>query len=159
MYSKVERAQQTVMLQEETTANSAGFVDNTGEEDTSAESFIDFEKMQEALRPYTILMPEEYRKERYEGELMGYYHPETKTYNITPQKLQNVRTDAAVLGVASREGADWKAEQTISAIRVICLLSGTMIRQKYPSEIMRLRRSTSNYYSCQQVFFPEIRGL
>ena len=62
MYSKVERAQQTVMLQEETTANSAGFVDNTGEEDTSAESFIDFEKMQEALRPYTILMPEEYRK-------------------------------------------------------------------------------------------------
>ena len=158
MYSKVERAQQTVMLQEETTANSAGFVDNTGEEDTSAESFIDFEKMQEALRPYTILMPEEYRKERYEGELMGYYHPETKTYNITPQKLQNVRTDAAILGVASRKERR-KAEQTISAIRVICLLSGTMIRQKYPSEIMRLRRSTSIITPANRIFFPEIRGL
>ena len=51
------------------------FVDNTAEKGTSEEAFMDFEKMQEALRPYTVLIPEEYRKQRYEGELWGYYHP------------------------------------------------------------------------------------
>ena len=158
MYSKVERAQQTVMLQEETTANSAGFVDNTGEEDTSAESFIDFEKMQEALRPYTILMPEEYRKERYEGELMGYYHPETKTYNITPQKLQNVRTDAAILGVASRKerlesGTDNISDQSDLSVVWNDDQAEISIRDNETAEIH------IDYYSCQQDIFSRNQGI
>ena len=158
MYSKVERAQQTVMLQEETTANSAGFVDNTGEEDTSAESFIDFEKMQEALRQYTILMPEEYRKERYEGELMGYYHPETKTYNITPQKLQNVRTDAAVLGVASRKerlesGTDNISDQSDLSVVWNDDQAEISIRDNETAEIH------IDYYSCQQDVFSRNQGI
>lgn len=158
MYSKVERAQQTVMLQEETTANSAGFVDNTGEEDTSAESFIDFEKMQEALRPYTILMPEEYRKERYEGELMGYYHPETKTYNITLQKLQNVRTDAAVLGVASRKerlesGTDNISDQSDLSVVWNDDQAEISIRDNETAEIH------IDYYSCQQDIFSRNQGI
>lgn len=158
MYSKVERAQQTVMLQEEMTANSAGFVDNTGEEDTSAESFIDFEKMQEALRPYTILMPEEYRKERYEGELMGYYHPETKTYNITLQKLQNVRTDAAVLGVASRKerlesGTDHISDQSNLSVVWNDDQAEISIRDNETAEIH------IDYYSCQQDIFSRNQGI
>lgn len=158
MYSKVERAQQTVMSQEETTANSAGFVDNTGEEDTSAESFIDFEKMQEALRPYTILMPEEYRKERYEGELMGYYHPETKTYNITSQKLQNVRTDAAVLGVASRKERLESGTDHISDQRDLSVVwnddqTEISIRDNETAEIH------IDYYSCQQDIFSRNQGI
>ena len=59
----------------------AAFVDNTAEE-TSEEAIMDFEKLQEVLRPYMVLIPEEYQKQRYEGKLHGYYHPETKTYNI-----------------------------------------------------------------------------
>lgn len=158
MYSKVERAQQTVMSQEETTANSAGFVDNTGEEDTSAESFIDFEKMQEALRPYTILMPEEYRKERYEGELTGYYHPETKTYNITPQKLQNVRTDAAVLGVASRKerlesGTDHISDQSDLSVVWNDDQAEISIRDNETAE------SHIDYYSCQKDIFSRNQGI
>lgn len=36
------------------------FVDNMAEEGTSEEAIMDFEKIQEALRPYTVLLPEEY---------------------------------------------------------------------------------------------------
>ena len=158
MYSKVEREQRTVMLQEETTANSAGFVDNTGEEDTSAESFIDFEKMQEALRPYTILVPEEYRKERYEGELMGYYHPETKTYNITLQELQSVRTDAAVLGVASRKERMESETDNISNQGDLSVVwnddqAEISIRDNETAEIH------IDYYSCQQDIFSRNQGI
>ncbi len=79
------------------------FVDNTTEKGTSEEAFMDFEKMQEALRPYTVLIPEEYRKQRYEGELWGYYHSETKTYNIVQDALYGARTDAKALGMAVRK--------------------------------------------------------
>lgn len=79
------------------------FVDNTAEKGTSEEAFMDFEKMQEALRPYTVLIPEEYRKQRYEGELWGYYHSETKTYNIVQDALYGARTDAKALGMAVRK--------------------------------------------------------
>ena len=79
------------------------FVDHTAEEGTSEEAFRDFEKLQEALRPYTVLIPEEYRKQRYEGELQGYYHQETKTYNIVQEPLYSARTDAKILGMAVRK--------------------------------------------------------
>ena len=79
------------------------FVDNTAEKGTSEEAFMDFEKVQEALRPYTVLIPEEYRKQRYEGELWGYYHSETKTYNIVQDALYGARTDAKTLGMAVRK--------------------------------------------------------
>ena len=79
------------------------FVDHTAEEGISEETFMDFEKLQEALRPYTVLIPEEYRKQRYEGELQGYYHQETKTYNIVQEPLYSARTDAKILGMAVRQ--------------------------------------------------------
>ena len=78
------------------------FGDNMAEE-TSEEAIMDFEKLQEILRPYVVLIPEEYRKQRYEGELHGYYHQETKTYNIVQNTLYDVRTDASGLGVALRK--------------------------------------------------------
>jgi molybdopterin/thiamine biosynthesis adenylyltransferase len=78
-------------------------VDNITDDETSEEALMDLEMMQEVLRPYTVLIPEEYRKQRYEGELRGYYHQDTKTYNIVEEKLYSVRTDAKALGKAVRK--------------------------------------------------------
>ena len=74
-------------------------------EETSEEAIMDFEKLQEILRPYVVLIPEEYRKQRYEGELHGYYHQETKTYNIVQNTLYDVRTDASGLGCGAQKRA------------------------------------------------------
>lgn len=78
------------------------FLDNTSVKRTSEEAVMNFEKMQEVLRPYTVLIPEEYRKQRYEGALRGYYHPETKTYNIVQDTRYGARTDEK-LGMAVRK--------------------------------------------------------
>lgn len=107
MDNRTANALQTAAISYETEAVKAEaaefiFVDNTAG-GTSKEDFMNFEKMQEALRPYTVLIPEEYRKQCYEGELWGYYHPETKTYNIVQNALYDARTDAKALGMAVRK--------------------------------------------------------
>lgn len=131
MDNRAANALQTAAVSAETAE--VTFVDNTAEKGISEEAFMDFEKMQEALRPYTVFIPEEYRKQRYEGELWGYFHPETKTYNIVQDTLCKVRTDAKVLGMAfgkeyaGREAGDicgqfglsvtWGEEQAEVSIR------------------------------------------
>lgn len=92
---------ETENIKTEVTDNA--FVDNTMEKGVAVDAFMDFEMMRAALSPYTVLVPEEYRKQRYEGELRGYYHPETKTYNIVQDMLYDTRTDANVLGMALRK--------------------------------------------------------
>lgn len=62
----------------------------------------DFESICESLRPYTVLLPEEYRTNKYEGLLHGYYMKETKTFNVVPENLVNIRTDTKVIGEAYR---------------------------------------------------------
>ena len=106
MDNKTANALQTVAAETEpiqTETAEVSFVDNIAEKGISEEAFMDFEKMQEALRPYTVLIPEEYRKQRYEGELWGYYQQETKTYNIVPEPLYSARADAKILGMAVRK--------------------------------------------------------
>lgn len=66
------------------------------------EDTLDFESMCATLRPYTILLPEEYRDQRYEGPLRGYYIEDTKTFNVVPVSLADVRGDTRLLGEARR---------------------------------------------------------
>lgn len=69
----------------------------------SLESEDDFESFCESLRPYTILLPEEYKVIKYEGKLYGYYIHETKTFNIVNKDLVNVRNDIKEIGNADKK--------------------------------------------------------
>lgn len=64
----------------------------------------DFESIREYLRPYTVLLPEEYKTKKYEGVLHGYYIRETKIFNVVTENLVNVRNDTSVIGEAYRSG-------------------------------------------------------
>ena len=59
----------------------------------------------EASRPYTVLLPEEYRKKAYEGPLMGYYIENTKTFHVVLEQLMRIRKDCKVIGQAWKSGA------------------------------------------------------
>lgn len=68
--------------------------------DVNAEETIDFESMRGSLRPFTVIIPEEYRTRRYEGLLHGYYISETKTFNVVTDNLVKARSDTGVIGEA-----------------------------------------------------------
>lgn len=134
------------------------FVDNTAEKGTSEETFMDFEKMQEALRPYTVLIPEEYRKQRYEGELWGYYHPETKTYNIVQDALYDARTDAKALGMAVRKEHTEREDGDISGQFALSIVwneeqAEISVRDNSGAEI------NMDYYSTHQDVFSRNQGI
>ena len=134
------------------------FVDNTAEKGTSEEAFMDFEKMQEALRPYTVLIPEEYRKQRYEGELWGYYHPETKTYNIIQDVLYDARTDAKALGMAVRKEYTEREDGDISGQFGLSIVwneeqAEISVRDNSGAEI------NMDYYSTRQDVFSRNQGI
>ena len=134
------------------------FVDNTAEKGTSEEAFMDFEKMQEALRPYTVLIPEEYRKQRYEGELWGYYHPETKTYNIVQDELYDARTDAKALGMAVRKEHREREDGDISGQFALSIVwneeqAEISVRDNSGAEI------NIDYYSTHQDVFSRNQGI
>ena len=134
------------------------FVDNTAEKGTSEEAFMDFEKMQEALRPYTVLIPEEYRKQRYEGELWGYYHPETKTYNIVQDALYDARTDAKALGMAVRKEHTGRKAGDISGQFGLSIVwneeqAEISVRDNSGAEI------NIDYYSTRQDVFSRNQGI
>lgn len=128
------------------------------EKGASPETFMDFEKMQEALRPYKVLIPEEYRKQQYEGELRGYYFPETPIYNIVPEEFYSVRTDAKVLGTAVRSehakrSADGRSGQFGLSIVWNEGEAEISIRDNAGAEIH------AEYYSCQQDVFSRNQGI
>ena len=129
------------------------FVDYTAREEASETAIMDFEMLQEALRPYTVLIPEEYRDQHYEGELKGYYHPETKTYNIIPEELCISRKDAKVLGSAVRKEHADKAGQTGLSIVWKEDEAEVSIRDQEEAEI------NIDYYSCQEDVFSRIEGI
>lgn len=161
MNRKVGREQQTAVVQAEVksvnmTPGSTSFIDNTIEDGASGENFLDFEKLQETLKPYRVLIPEEYRKQHYVGELTGYYHPETKTYNIIPQELYCVRMDATVLGVASSE----ERIRTAS----ICNCGPLSIVWNDDQAEISIRDNENaeiniDYYSCKQDIFSRNEGI
>ncbi len=137
---------------------SDSFVDNAIEEGLSMEAFMDYEKMQESLRPYIVLLPEEYRKQCYEGEVKGYYHPETKTYNIIPDELYGVRMDAKVLGVAIRkEDTERETDDIFGQFGLAIVWNDDQaeisIRDNVGAEI------NIDYYSYQQDVFSRNQGI
>lgn len=134
------------------------FVDNTMEEGVAVDTFMDFEMMQAALRPYTVLVPEEYRKQRYEGELRGYYHPETKTYNIVQDALYDARTDANVLGMALRKEHTERGTDGISGQFGLSVVwneeqAEISVRDNAEAEI------NIDYYSTRQDIFSRNQGI
>ncbi|HJB34914.1 MAG TPA: ThiF family adenylyltransferase [Candidatus Blautia merdipullorum] len=134
------------------------FMDNTVEEGASEEAIMDFEKMQEALKPYTVLIPKEFRKQRYEGELKGYYHPETKTYNIVQEELSSARTDVEDLGMAVRKEHMERGTGDISAQFGVTIVwnndqAEISIRGNVEAEI------NIDYYSTQQDVFSRNQGI
>lgn len=161
MNSKVERKQQTAVIQAEIksvnmTPGNTSFIDNTIEDGASGENFLDFEKLQETLKPYRVLIPEEYRKQHYVGELTGYYHPETKTYNIIPQELYCVRMDATVLGVASSE------ERIRTASICNCVPLSIVWKDDQAEISIRDNENVEiniDYYSCKQDIFSRNEGI
>ena len=157
MNSKVERKQQTAVVQAEIksvnmTPGNTSFIDNTIEDGASGEKLL-FQKLQETLKPYRVLIPEEYRKQHYVGELTGYYHPETKTYNIIPQELYCVGMDATVSGVAS-------SEERIRSQHWQCIPFPIA-----PEDVLMKFRDNENveinidYYSCKQDIFSRNEGI
>ena len=135
-------------------------VDNAMEEnkDVAKATFMDFEMMQEALRPYTVLIPEEYRKQRYEGELRGYYHQETKTYNIVLEQLHSARTDAEALGMAIR-----KEHTRREAGGISCQFGLSIIWDEEQAEVS-IRNNAGveiniDYYSTRQDVFSRNQGI
>ena len=133
------------------------FGDNMAEE-TSEEAIMDFEKLQEILRPYVVLIPEEYRKQRYEGELHGYYHQETKTYNIVQNTLYDVRTDARGLGVALRKEHAGREYGDLSGQFGLSIIwneeqAEVSIRDNTGAEI------NIDYYSARQDVFSRNQGI
>lgn len=101
-----DRESEVKRMQTDNMTLSANIVDDTNIESVkeygkNAEVKIDFESLRETLRPYRVLLPEEYLKSRYEGALIGYYIPETKTYNVLPDTTEE-RTDILTLGTARR---------------------------------------------------------
>lgn len=73
-------------------------------EATSPEFGENYESLMESLRPYSVLLPEEYRNGAYEGSLRGYYILETKTFHVVLDALADIRTDTRVIGQASSNG-------------------------------------------------------
>ena len=63
----------------------------------------DFEALMEERKPYIVLLPEEYRNKRYEGELKGYFIEETKTFHVVSDEFAAVRKDCYVIGEAHRQ--------------------------------------------------------
>lgn len=61
----------------------------------------DFESFLADMRTYTVLIPEEYKDFRYEGNLYGYYIPDTRTFNVVTDALMNARSDAKIIGRGS----------------------------------------------------------
>lgn len=153
MDNRTANALQTAAVSAETAE--VTFVDNTVEKGTSEEAFMDFEEMQEALRPYTVLIPEEYRKQCYEGELRGYYHPETKTYNIVQDALYDARTDAKTLGMAVRK--EHRERAVTFPVSLVFPLCGMRSRQKSLSEITPEQRSIWIITPHARMYFPETR--
>lgn len=156
MDNRAANALQTAAVSAETAE--VTFVDNTAEKGTSEEAFMDFEKMQEALRPYTVLIPEEYRKQRYEGELWGYYHPETKTYNIVQDELYDARTDAKALGMAVRKEHREREDGDISGQFALSIVwneeqAEISVRDNSGAEI------NIDYYSTHQDVFSRNQGI
>lgn len=62
---------------------------------------MDFATSIEDMKPFKVLIPEEFRKQEYEGTLIGYYIPETKTYNIL-RRSGKPEAGAVRLGTACR---------------------------------------------------------
>ena len=65
------------------------------------DEYMDFMTSIEDMKPFKVLIPEEFRKQEYEGTLIGYYIPETKTYNILT-KPEKPEAGAVRLGAACR---------------------------------------------------------
>lgn len=85
-----------------------------------SETEDDFESIRESLRPYTVLLPEEYKEFRYEGVLRGYYIHETKTFNVVPDNYALTRNDTKVVGEAHQSMLDHRnAESSEPFIQVV----------------------------------------
>lgn len=138
--------------------NSDVYVDNTVEDGASEKAFMEFEKMQEALKPFIVLIPEEYRNQRYEGELKGYFYPETKIYNVVQENLSSVRTDAKTLGTAVRkENTETRTNEVFSRAGISIVWNDEeaqiSIRDNPGAEI------NIDYYAAQQDVFSRNQGI
>jgi len=64
--------------------------------------FADLAEMMKAVSSYTFLLPEEYRKDQYEGPLYGYYIRESKTFNVVTEQAAGLLQDAGLIGEATQ---------------------------------------------------------
>lgn len=79
---------------------------NEHSDDTDSEMPEGIDSVLEAMRPYRVLIPHQYKDEKYTGILMGYYHPETLTFNIVPSDSVNAPDDTYILGYATTNTDD-----------------------------------------------------
>lgn len=135
------------------------FTEARGGENTEAAcAEIDFEALQEARRPYTVLLPAEYRADRYEGQLVGYYHESTKTYNIVRKALGDARSDVTALGEAIRdEHPDVNVENLMQETDLFVIWDGdkaeVRIRENAEAEVH------VDYYHSRQDIFSRNQGI
>lgn len=86
----------------------------------AAEEEMTAEDMFEKLRPYTVLLPQEYKDSQYEGLLRGYYIPETKTFNVVTEACAQLRSDTRVLGKACKSVLGHHAPEKLAPCIQLC---------------------------------------
>lgn len=59
---------------------------------------ISIEEMLEQMAVYTVHIPEEYKKQHYIGPLYGYFHKESREFNVVPEEYYKKRNDAKLIG-------------------------------------------------------------
>jgi len=79
---------------------------------------LTLEAIVDAVRNYMLLMPKEYQEEKYVGELIGYYIPETKCFNVLNGTEQRNDKNIISLGYifASEEEMQEVEAEKLSAV-------------------------------------------
>lgn len=62
------------------------------------ETDLTIEDMLEQMAVYTVHIPEEYKKHHYVGPLYGFFHKESREFNIVPEEYYKKRNDTVLIG-------------------------------------------------------------
>lgn len=117
---------------------------------------MNIENALDAVRPYIVILPSEYKEEKYEGALHGYYIKETKTFNVVSDELTSSRRDTTIIGQAfASETADGKQLEGKHRI---------MVRWGEESSDARVMDDpgaevTVEFYSLQKEIFSRNQGI
>ncbi|MFI3212743.1 MAG: ThiF family adenylyltransferase [Eubacteriales bacterium] len=134
------------------------FKRNTSEEGTSEiiEDNAYFESACELLRPYKILLPEEYRTIKYIGCLFGYYISETKTFHVVTDNLIQSRNDTTLIGKSYQRQEEFNTDMKEAPyMQLVWTEEGAVINVSGSEDANVI----IEYYSLQKELFSRNTGI